>query len=42
MADEDTMMSSDMTSYQKWEHGMIEDISHDTDALAPISHLFPY
>jgi len=31
MADEETMM--DMSSYQKWEHGMIEDISHDTDAL---------
>lgn len=29
--DED--MKSDMSSYQKWEHGMIEDISHDTDAL---------
>lgn len=28
---EDMMM--DMSAYQKWEHGMIEDISHDTDAL---------
>lgn len=34
MADEDTdMMSMDMSSYQKWEHGMIEDISHDTDSI---------
>ena len=23
----------DMNDYQKWEHGMIEDISHDTDAI---------
>lgn len=23
----------DMTEYQTWEHGMIEDISHDTDAI---------
>lgn len=23
----------DMTSYQKWEHGMIEDIGHDTDSI---------
>ena len=29
----DDDMKSDMSSYQKWEHGMIEDISHDTDAL---------
>lgn len=26
-------MMTDMSAYQKWEHGMIEDISHDTDAL---------
>ncbi len=26
-------MASDMTAYQKWEHGTLEDISHDTDAL---------
>ena len=26
-------MSADMSSYQKWEHDMIEDIGHDTDAL---------
>lgn len=25
--------SSDMTSYQKWEHDMLEDIGHDTDAI---------
>jgi hypothetical protein len=25
--------ASDMTAYQKWEHGMLEDIGHDTDAL---------
>lgn len=23
----------DMTSYQRWEHGMIEDIGHDTDSI---------
>lgn len=23
----------DMTAYQKWEHGMIEDIGHDTDSI---------
>lgn len=22
-----------MTAYQKWEHGMIEDIGHDTDSI---------
>ena len=27
----DSMM--DMSAYQKWEHGMIEDMSHDTDAI---------
>jgi len=34
MADE-TMDSptSEWTAYQKWEHGMLEDIGHDTDAL---------
>lgn len=26
-------MDSDMSAYQKWEHGMLEDIDHDTDAL---------
>lgn len=25
--------SSDMSSYQKWEHDMLEDIGHDTDAI---------
>ena len=29
--DSDSMM--DMSAYQKWEHGMIEDMSHDTDAI---------
>lgn len=36
MADEkDTKMdmSGDMTAYQKWEHSMLEDIGHDTDAI---------
>lgn len=23
----------DMTSYQRWERGMIEDIGHDTDSI---------
>lgn len=26
-------MKSDMTAYQKWEHAMLEDIGHDTDAI---------
>jgi len=26
-------MSGDMTAYQKWEHSMLEDIGHDTDAI---------
>ena len=26
-------MKADMTAYQKWEHSMLEDIGHDTDAL---------
>ena len=29
--DTDSMM--DMSAYQRWEHGMIEDMSHDTDAI---------
>jgi len=33
MPDKGMDSSSDMTAYQKWEHDMIEDISHDTDAL---------
>ena len=30
---EDMDTASEMSAYQKWEHGMIEDIGHDTDAL---------
>ena len=30
---EDTETTSDMTAYQKWEHGTLEDISHDTDSI---------
>ncbi len=26
-------MKADMTAYQQWEHSMLEDIGHDTDAL---------
>ena len=26
-------MKADITAYQKWEHSMLEDIGHDTDAL---------
>jgi len=38
MADNDAMTSmsesmADMSSYQRWEHGMLEDIGHDTDAI---------
>lgn len=41
MADDEMIMpskegmdtASEMSAYQKWEHGMIEDIGHDTDAL---------
>jgi hypothetical protein len=25
--------ASEMTAYQKWEHSMLEDVSHDTDAI---------
>lgn len=37
MADDEIMPKetgmADMSAYQKWEHGMLEDIGHDTDAV---------
>ena len=33
MPERDMDTASDMTSYQKWEHDMLEDIGHDTDAI---------
>ena len=38
MADDEKIMPketgmADMSAYQKWEHGMLEDIGHDTDAV---------
>lgn len=34
MADETEMSTAaEMTAYQKWEHSMLEDVSHDTDAI---------
>jgi len=32
-SESDMTMESDMSAYQKWEHAMLEDISHDTDAI---------
>jgi hypothetical protein len=33
MADEEVDSTMDMDAYHKWEHGMIEDVAHDTDAI---------
>ena len=32
-SESDMTMESDMTAYQRWEHAMLEDIGHDTDAI---------
>jgi len=33
MADETENTTSEMSAYQKWEHSVLEDVSHDTDAI---------